>query len=131
MTDKAEKAAIGDFMPAAEHDGMDAPVQQFSDALAQAFLHGLKIAIRARDIAGVMDDGVAMDGQPPQHLPDGRRPLRGTGAAVIAADTFVAGEAENSCSALCIRCQGQQDVLDAQDGSVLALVAGKADIKAW
>ena len=91
----AQVAREGGLVPAAQHHGEAAGVEQAGDGEPGARLAGLQGASGHGDVAGVVHVPVEVEGERTERGADGGGRCRGAGAALVAAHAVVAAEAED------------------------------------
>ena len=95
MSGKAEEAAIGDLVTAAENDGPDIVSEQACYAVGKAGLGRFQIPVAAFHVTGIVEACLPVDGKPHQHVANRGRTRGRTHPPMIASHALVAGKSEN------------------------------------
>ncbi|MNF72116.1 hypothetical protein D3C84_540860 [compost metagenome] len=99
---QAQKAGIGDLVPAAQPQRQMALLEQLADALGISLLRTFQVSADTGDVAAVVQSALATPGQVGQGFAQGLWPLAGAATALVAADAFVARQAHQGAAG-CLR----------------------------
>ncbi|MNJ24505.1 hypothetical protein D3C77_189280 [compost metagenome] len=111
---QAQKAGVGDLVPAAQPQGQMALVEQLTDALGIGLLRTFQVSADTGDVAAVVQSALATPGQVGQGFAQGLWPLAGAAAALVAADTFVARQAHQGAAGRLRAAAGLHPLVPAQ-----------------